>query len=541
MSRYRPRDIREGETTSHPLDGDLTKPLSKTKKKERAEKRKSIREKYLELTSDQYWRLNHLYKIVDRNSNTIPFVMNEVQEDLYANMWYWNIILKARQLGFSQFISILGLDYALFNDNMSVEIIAHTLNDAIKIFDKKVKFVYDNLPDEVKEACSTVKANVRQLKFNNNSVISVGTSARSDVISFLHISEYSNICAMRPDRAREIITGSLPAVHTGSLVFIESTARGAIGDFYNKCKESEDRLLQNATLNKRQFKFHFYPWHKSSGNRLDPQTVTVYPWQVDYFKDLELKHKIGLDEEQKAWYGNECLLYKDDMKRENPSYSEESFFESTEGAYYITQFRKIREENRIGKVPHIPGYSVDTWWDIGVGDSTAIWFTQTVGRELHWINYYENSGEGLEHYINILKDYEKKFNYIYGRHGAPHDINVREFGNNAVSRLESAARLGIRFEVCPNLPIDEGIEAVRQTLGVSWFDEEKCEMGIRLLESYRKEWDIKHGRWKDKPRHDECSHPADSARLCALMWKQPMYRGKTIIKHKPAPVAGAWT
>ena len=150
-----------------------------------------------------------------------------------------------------------------------------------------------------------------------------------------------------------------------------------------------------------------------------------------------------------------------------------------------------------------------------MADSTAIWFFQhlPVGHAGEWrfVDYYEASGESLAHYAKVLA--EKGYNY--GVHIAPHDIAVRELGSGK-SRLETAAQLGIRFQVCPQQPVQDGIEAVRQVLPVAWFDREKCKQGLQCLWGYQREWDDLYGRFKDKPRHDWTSHGADAMRYAAV-------------------------
>lgn len=184
-----------------------------------------------------------------------------------------------------------------------------------------------------------------------------------------------------------------------------------------------------------------------------------------------------------------------------------SFDAAVMGAYYGRLLDEAQEEGRICSVPHDPVARVDTWWDLGVGDSTAIWFVQTVGRELRVIDHYEMTGEGLAHYAKVLAGKP----YTYGRHIAPHDIAVRELGSGQ-SRLEIARGLGIKFEVAPRLPVDDGINAVRLTIPKCWFDAERCRQGIEALRLYRKDYDEKMKVFRDRPRHDWASHSADAFR-----------------------------
>ena len=181
------------------------------------------------------------------------------------------------------------------------------------------------------------------------------------------------------------------------------------------------------------------------------------------------------------------------------------------GSYYAKTITQLEKQGRLGKVPYDPMVSVDTWWDLGVGDSTVIWFTQSVGQEIRVIDYLEASGEGLAYYAKELQ--EKK--YVYGTHNAPHDIAVRELGTGR-SRLETAANLGIYFKVVPKLPIDDGIQAVRGILQRCWFDAEKCEKGIDALRDYHKEWNDVMKVFKNTPAHNWASHAADAFRTLAV-------------------------
>ena len=181
------------------------------------------------------------------------------------------------------------------------------------------------------------------------------------------------------------------------------------------------------------------------------------------------------------------------------------------GAYYRKQLQKAREENRITSVPYEGMLPVYTWWDLGMSDSTCIGFFQFVGNEIHMIDYFEAQGEGLNYYANILSNK----GYVYAEHYAPHDIEVRELGTGK-SRKEIAASFGINFQVVPNLPIDDGINAVRLKFGRLWIDDKKCEGFIDAISQYQKEWNDKMGDYKAKPLHDWTSHAADMLRYWAV-------------------------
>lgn len=188
-----------------------------------------------------------------------------------------------------------------------------------------------------------------------------------------------------------------------------------------------------------------------------------------------------------------------------------SFDMGVEGSYYAKYIDKARLENRIGITPWESGFQVHTAWDIGVRDSTVIIFFQTIGTTVRVIDYYENSKEGLEHYVRVVS--EKP--YTYGHHIAPHDIAVKEF-TSGQTRIEKARQLGIKFKVAPSLTIMDGIEAVRSMFGRLYIDDRKCVGLIKALENYRQEWDARKNVYKSHPLHDNNSHAADAMRYLAI-------------------------
>jgi hypothetical protein len=188
-----------------------------------------------------------------------------------------------------------------------------------------------------------------------------------------------------------------------------------------------------------------------------------------------------------------------------------SFEASVRGAIFANELEAARKQNRILRMPYDPLLQVHTAWDLGVKDSTAIWFYQQSMSEVRLIDYYETSGEGLQHYAKVL---DAK-GYKYGKHFAPHDIEVREIGTGK-SRLEIAESLGIRFDVAKRLPLHDGLNAARMLLPRCYFDQDKCQRGIEALQNYRKDYSARLDEFKETPVHDWASHGADAFRYLAI-------------------------
>lgn len=192
-----------------------------------------------------------------------------------------------------------------------------------------------------------------------------------------------------------------------------------------------------------------------------------------------------------------------------------SFDAAVQGAYYGKEMGDAEAEKRICRVPYDKASDVITAWDLGIGDSTSIWFCQMIGQEYHLIDYVENNGVGLDWYVKELKSKP----YVYGDHILPHDVEAKELGTGK-SRKEVLSELGIKVTVAPRLGVNDGINAVRMILNRCWFDAEKCSRGIDALKLYRTEWDDRRKVYRDNPLHDWTSHPADAFRYLATGLKK---------------------
>lgn len=484
----------------------------------------AAREVYLKARdqfADVRWRLNNLYYITDRDGRKVLFRMNSSQEQLFNEMWYMNLVLKARQRGFTTFIQLFMLDACLFNSNIRAGTVAHTLPDAQAIFRDKVKYPYDSLPDQLKSAIPQTTDSKSELMLSNNSAIRVGTSLRSGTMNYLHISEYGKLCAKYPEKAREVRTGALNTVQAGQIVFIESTGEGQEGHYFELCESARSKARAKTQLTTLDFRFHFHAWHEDPEYALDPQGVTIPVEYERYFLKVA-KQGVTLTPGQKAWYVKKAEVQKSDMLREYPSTPDEAFEASIEGAYYANEMAAADLQTRIGVFPAVDGVPVNTAWDIGYGDYTSIWFFQRIGQRIRLVGYLQNSGEGMLWYLKEMKRRADDHGWKWGVHFWPHDGKVHEWGSGK-SRIEQAldnAVFKINPTIIPAMGIDDGIAAVRVVLPACEFDQAGCTEGLKALRAYRKDWDEERAVWRDRPRHDWASHGADAMRTLASRWNE---------------------
>lgn len=472
--------------------------------------------------SNREYRLDHLYWIIDEKGQKVLFVRNSAQRKYFDNLWYLNIIMKARQLGFSTFIEILHLDMCLFNSNTTCGLVDYTMDDARSKL-AKIKYSYEQLHPDLKHKVQLIKDNSDELRFSNGSSIMAGVSHVGGTLQGLHVSEYGRIAAENPEKAREIRRGSFGTVHAGQMIHVESTPRGTGGYFYEMVQQAEAKQKEGTPLSQLDFRLHFFAWWMHDEYRLQPNLVIISLEDDEYFAELQAKHGIRLDLFQRSWYvAKKNQIGADDMKGEYPSTIEECFQTSIEGAFWKRELTKARSDGRIGlALPHDPTRRVNTFWDIGE-DMTAIWFHQTDGVRHRLIDYYENSGEGLQHYASVLQqralpEKEGGRGFAYGTHYGPHDLDNRAWEANSKPRVEIAAELGIKFEVVGRVRDKaDSIEAARRFLGMSWFCAKYTKRGVEVLDNYRKQWNDKLGTWRADPLHDWASHGSDALQCGAV-------------------------
>lgn len=220
-----------------------------------------------------------------------------------------------------------------------------------------------------------------------------------------------------------------------------------------------------------------------------------------------------------------------------------SFEAAIKGAYYAGELERMREEGRIGRVPIDRYVAVDTSWDLGIRDQTAIWLVQRVGAEVRLVDYYEASGVALDHYVAWLRSWAERNSARFGTHYLPHDVQAQELGTGR-SRLATLDTLGLTdVQVVPLHAVLDGINSVRRLLDKAWLDELRCARGLRCLQMYRSDIDDKTGALKPKPVHDEFSHGADALRYFAAAYDERLVAKKKPIdryRREPKRQGASW-
>ena len=456
------------------------------------------------------WRMNNLYHITTNKEGGVQkdviFKPNWAQKEFAEQKSKRNIILKARQMGFSTWIQIYMLDRALFTPHMNCDVITYAEDLSKSIFDKKIKYAYDRLPSFIKKARPLVRGRADELKFNNNSSIRCSVSSRGGTVDILHVSEYGKICAKYPDKATEIKAGSMQAVGKGGEVFIESTAEGTNSDFYTMYYEYRGRDVKDPDMD---YKTFFYPWWRDPAYYTDIETE-IPPNTAKYFIELEKNYGIKLTNEQKWWYVKKNKETTDKHKQEYPSFDDEAFENSLSGSIYGDVISLIKEEKHIRDVPYDSSYPVYVFFDVGwsKGNSTALWFCQFYDSNIYFIDCYEAEKKGPPHFC----EYMSSRPYMYGAMFLPIDSkqeNSSNSGNSTFMQYQELAKM--RVEILPKVKNKvELIDTCKKTMMRCYFDKERCKEGITSLTNYHREWNAKRGIFNDEPFHDKNSNFSDS-------------------------------
>jgi hypothetical protein len=469
-----------------------------------------------ERLKDPHWRIRNLYYVLDEDANTVLFIPNEVQAKFLDDIWYRNVIPKARQRGFSTVAQLMMLDACLFKPNTGAAIIAQDEDTAKGIRNNKIKFAYDRLPEFLRRGVPLTTDNVTELQWANGSFMLVALSTRGRTLQYLHVSEYGKICARAPDKAKEIQAGSLPSVDQHGVIVIESTAEGQEGDFYEKCQQALAWRETGRPLSPMHYRLHFASWWDAVKYETDPEFVTISERDQAYFHRMEPLIGRELPPRKRAWYvakrDNDFGGDQEMMWSQYPTTVEEAFMVSTEGTYLADQMSLARRQGRITRLNYNPTLPVDTFWDLGYGsDDTCLWCMQTDGVKELFIDFLEFHGEPPS---VVVREMQRR-GYVWGKHYLPHDGNKRNAETFALKTYaDQLTDLGLKnIEIVPRADdLVQAINLMRDDFANDWYDEEKCAEGIKHLAGYRKDWNDRLGVWSTTPRKNGHQHAADARR-----------------------------
>jgi phage terminase large subunit len=399
----------------------------------------------------------------------IPYKPRDLQAEMHNNVKRWNVLVMHRRFGKTVWAVNHLIKHCLTCElpRPRVAFVAPTFAQAKRIAWDYVKYYAGVIPGV------TFNETELRVDFPNGGRLMLLSAENPDSLRgiYLDLCVFDEFGMQNPRVWGEVVRPAL-SDRQGGAVFLGTPA--GHNHFFDLLEQAKSEMAEGSDQ-------WYYKIVKASESKLVPD------------EELDAAKSMMTPEQYEQEY--EC-----------------SFTAAIIGAYYGKLLADADDSDRITKVPYDPGYPVHTAWDLGINDSTAIWFAQIFrGGAVHVIDYYENGGVGLEHYAEVLRQKD----YHWGDHLAPHDIEVRELGSGK-SRLETAFSLGIRFKVIPKMKVIDGINAARLMLPKCYFDRDKTHEGVEMLRQYRQEFDEKKKVFRDHPRHDFTSHAADAFRYLAI-------------------------
>lgn len=400
----------------------------------------------------------------------IPYSPRELQLKLHDNIARWNVVVCHRRFGKTVFAinELIKQAMTCSKENPRLAYLAPTYKQAKTIAWDYLQYYSRPIPG------ITINQSELRIDYPNGARIQLFGCDNPDALRGLYLD-----CAVLDEYAQmpsslfgEVIRPALSDRKGGAIFIGTPKGKNAFYDLYRHAEASED---WNAIV------------YKASETGI-----------VDK-DELEDAQRIMTPEEYAQEY--EC-----------------SWTAAIRGSVYGNEIATAYKDKRIGFVPIEPTIPVHTFWDLGISDAMSIWFVQAVGKEIRLVNYFEDSGKGMAHYVQYLDSFKRDHGIMYGDHFAPHDIEVRELMTGK-SRRDTARDMGIVFRVVPMHKVADGIEASRKLFSRLWIDEARCRYGLECLSQYRFEYDEKKGIFREIPVHDWASHCADSFRMIAMGWQ----------------------
>lgn len=364
------------------------------------------------LFQNPIWRIGNMYHCIDGDSSQVVKFRPKPAQCVLV-YWVYVLgrnrftILKARQLGFSTLIAIIGLDETIFRENTTFNICSHTEDSAKDLLREKVKFNLDKLPRGVQHKLDSANTNQNELVFADNWKIRSKVKVRSGTSQVLHVSEWGKVAAVDPIRSKEIRTGTLPTARSKTaLVFVESTFEGpAAGDFYDNIMLSKQTTEERNSPDS--YWYMFFPWYYEKSYRTECQPEWIEQRTKTYFEDLTRNleaegNPYTFDQEQMYFWQEKGYEYGPEMQREMPSTAEEAMTAPVAGAFYAERMIELDRQGRITDFEWDRNRPVFAVCDVGTDDPFSVWLVQTNGRDLDLIYTYEKQHEGAQHFVNVF-------------------------------------------------------------------------------------------------------------------------------------------
>lgn len=463
----------------------------------------------ISLLDSKEWRMNNLYRIVNKQGKSIPFVLNHVQKEVLKNLHNRNLCLKARQLGLSTFSVLYMLDETIFNANTSAGIVSYSLEHAQHIFKRIIGHAIDTLQPFAKSMAQITQRSAREITFKNGSFLRVDTTLRGGSYQKILVSEFGKTCARNPIKAEEVMTGTLQTVPIDGQIIIESTGEGSEGYFAEMVTNAATHSKEN--LSELQYRLFFFPWYTEPTYQMKAQ-IDCDDSLHRYLAKIAIDAGVELTQEQKNWYIFQKSILGDKMLQEFPSTVSEAFLSSSDAYYFQMSIQKAYNENRCIQASLYDALeSVYVAMDIGVNDLTVITFFQVIHGEIRIIDYYEDNNKGVEFYCRFLHvDKPYLYRTIFLPHDSVHRDNLVVENSYKQDFEKYFSHMGTDILVLPKTDKNLNISNAKIKIDRCVFCLSKVQPLVHQLQKYRKQWSESLGRYLDKPLHDISSNYADS-------------------------------
>lgn len=512
----------------------------------------------LEAMADPVWRLANCYMCLEPGGQDVHFIPSAEQRAvivaIYMRGWLRIIIPKARQLGMSLLLCLIGLDSTVYREGFSAAWIDKTAPDAEKKLREKVKFAWKRLPDEVRSMLTVEKDTNEMLSLRGptlpgepespESTFTFGINFRGGTVEFLVISEWGTVQNDDRARSREIKAGAVPAVERAEngLCVIETTWKGGLDGEVGPYVQ-EALSVPEDQKGPKSWRILFFGWQTCAAYQQSHGVVD--PESERYFAEVE-KHGVILTREQKLWYAEKrrTATSAKTIKEEYPTLVHECWENLPQGSIYGRWIEEARAQGRITAFWSDRRWPVHTFWDLGHPLNTVTWLMQITPQEIRVIDILMEVDMTLEERAAWLR----AKGWDYGCHCLPWDAD--EANSQSIKPVDEFRRvLGPSVRVVPKvLSVWDRISLTRGQLPRVVFHAENCKAGIEHLSRYRAERESTTGVAKDVPVHDRYSHAADAFGQMAQAIQAGLIEGGNVVgAHTPSAPrqlevkkAGAW-